>query len=225
MKSKVTTDKSGDEVSELRTAINDLSDSINKIDANRIVLATNIGENKAFIKKTKDEMQQYAKLRARWNIYQGFMKAVSKKGIPAQIISSQLPIINSEIAKILNGVVDFTVEFDAKDDSRADIFINYGDTKRIIELGSGMEKMISSLAIRVALLNVSSLPKPDILIVDEGFGALDENRVTACNLLLTSLKKWFKNILVITHVDGIKDVADNLIEIEKIGIDSHVIAG
>ena len=223
MKSKVTTDKSGDEVSELRTAINDLSDSINKIDANRIVLATNIGENKAFIKKTKDEMQQYAKLRAKWNIYQGFMKAVSKKGIPAQIISSQLPIINSEIAKILNGVVDFTVEFDAKDDSRADIFINYGDTKRIIELGSGMEKMISSLAIRVALLNVSSLPKPNILIVDEGFGALDENRVTACNLLLTSLKKWFKNILVITHVDGIKDVADNLIEIEKIGIDSHVI--
>lgn len=223
MKSKVTIDKSGDEVSELRTAINDLSDSINKIDANRIVLATNIGENKAFIKKTKDEMQQYAKLRAKWNIYQGFMKAVSKKGIPAQIISSQLPIINSEIAKILNGVVDFTVEFDAKDDSRADIFINYGDTKRIIELGSGMEKMISSLAIRVALLNVSSLPKPNILIVDEGFGALDENRVTACNLLLTSLKKWFKNILVITHVDGIKDVADNLIEIEKIGIDSHVI--
>jgi len=85
------------------------------------------------------------------------------------------------------------------------------------------EKMISSLAIRVALLNISSLPKPDILIVDEGFGALDENRVTACNLLLTSLKKWFKNILVITHVDGIKDVADNLIEIGKNGIDSHVI--
>ena len=91
-------------------------------------------------------------------------------------------------------------------------------------MASGMEKMISSLAIRVALLNISSLPKPDIMIIDEGFGTLDENRITACNLLLTSLKKWFKNILVITHVDGIKDVADNVIEIGKKGIDSYVLA-
>jgi exonuclease SbcC len=103
-----------------------------------------------------------------------------------------------------------------------DIFIDYGDTKRIIELASGMEKMISSLAIRVALLNVSSLPKPDVLIIDEGFGVLDENKVTACNQLLVSLKKWFRNILVITHVDAIKDVTDNVLEINKIGADSHV---
>jgi DNA repair exonuclease SbcCD ATPase subunit len=205
MMSRVTSDKSGDEVSNLRGLINELNDSINTADANRISLATTMGENKAFITKTKEEMQQYAKLRTKWNIYQGFMKAVSKKGIPAQIISSQLPIINAEIAKILNGVVDFTVEFDAQDNNRADIFINYGDTKRIIELGSGMEKMISSLAIRVALLNISSLPKPDILIVDEGFGALDENRVTACNLLLTSLKKWFKNILVVSQSRSCSD--------------------
>ena len=152
------------------------------------------------------------------------MKAVSKKGIPAQIITSQLPIINAEISKILNGVVDFTVEFDTRDTNSMDIFIDYGDTKRIVELASGMEKMISSLAIRVALLNVSSLPKPDMLIIDEGFGTLDDNKVTACNQLLTSLKKWFKNILVITHVDAIKDVSDNVIEIDKNGIDSHVCA-
>ena len=48
--------------------------------------------------------------------------------------------------------------------------------------------------------------------------------MTACNQLLTSLKKWFKNILVITHVDAIKDVTDNVIEIGKIGMDSHVSA-
>ena len=224
MRSVVTVDESGNEVSELRGLINEINSDINTRDATRISLATSLGENNAFIKKTKEEMQLYTKLRSKWNIYQSFMKAVSKKGIPAQIISSQLPIINAEIAKILNSVVDFTVEFDIHNSNRADIFINYGDTRRIIELASGMEKMISSLAIRVALLNVSSLPKPDILIIDEGFGTLDENRITACNLLLTSLKKWFKNILVITHVDGIKDVADNVIEIGKKGIDSHVLA-
>ena len=76
-----------------------------------------------------------------------------------------------------------------------------------------MEKMISSLAIRVALLNICSLPKTNMLIIDEGFGSLDETNVEACNRLLSSLKKWFKNILVITHVDSVKDAVDNILEI------------
>ena len=83
------------------------------------------------------------------------IKAWSKKGIPMQIIRTQLPVINKEISKILAGVVNFTVTLDANEDTNsAEIYIDYGDSKRIIELGSGMEKMISSLAIRVALLNV-----------------------------------------------------------------------
>jgi exonuclease SbcC len=103
-----------------------------------------------------------------------------------------------------------------------DVFIDYGDSKRIIELASGMEKMISSLAIRVALINVSSLPKSSMFIIDEGFGTLDETNLEACGRLLQSLKKWFKNILIISHIDAIKDVVDNTIEITKEGVDSHV---
>ena len=52
-----------------------------------------------------------------------------------------------------------------------------------------------------------------MLIIDEGFGTLDESNVEACNRLLSSLKKWFKNILVITHVDSVKDAVDNTLEI------------
>ncbi len=210
------------EILGLRDLIVELEEQINMIDASRISAATAMGENKSLVEKIKSEKTKYSELRSRWNIYQSFMKAVSKRGIPAQIIQSQLPVINSEISKILNGVVNFTIEFDSTTVNSMDIFIDYGDTKRIIELASGMEKMISSLAIRVALLNVSSLPKPDMLIIDEGFGVLDENKVTACNQLLVSLKKWFRNILVITHVDAIKDVTDNVLEINKVGADSHV---
>ena len=76
-----------------------------------------------------------------------------------------------------------------------------------------MEKMISSIAIRVALTNISSLPKSSMLIIDEGFGALDDNNLEACARLLTNLKSYFKNILVISHVDTIKDVVDNVIDI------------
>ena len=135
----------------------------------------------------------------------------------------QLPRINAEILKILRGVVGFTVELEADHESNSmDIYINYGDSKRIAELGSGMEKMMASLAIRVALINVSSLPKTNILIIDEGFGALDETNLEACGRLLNSLKKWFRNILIISHVDAIKDCVDNTIDILKNGKDAKV---
>ena len=81
---------------------------------------------------------------------------------------------------------------------------------------------MASLAIRVALINISSLPKTDILVIDEGFGALDDANVEACNRLLSSLKRYFKTILVISQVDGVKEAVDGLIEIGTNGKDSHV---
>ena len=103
-----------------------------------------------------------------------------------------------------------------------DIYINYGDSKRIIELASGMEKMMASLVIRVALINISSLPKTNMLIIDEGFGALDETNIAACNTLLDSLKKWFRNIIIISHIDAVKDSVDNVIDISSVGNNSLV---
>ena len=61
-----------------------------------------------------------------------------------------------------------------------------------------------------------------MLIIDEGFGALDETNLEACSRLLQSLKKWFRNILIISHVDMIKDTVDNTLDIMKKGKDSYV---
>jgi len=82
---------------------------------------------------------------------------------------------------------------------------------------------MSSLAIRVALINISSLPKTDMLIIDEGFGSLDETNVELCSRLLESLKKWFKNIIVISHIDAVKDAVDNVLDITWTGTNAKVI--
>ena len=66
------------------------------------------------------------------------------------------------------------------------------------------------------------LTKTNMLIIDEGFGALDETNIEACSRLLESLKKWFRNIIVISHVDAIKDAVDNSLEITKNGKDAKV---
>ena len=108
------------------------------------------------------------------------------------------------------------------ENNNLNVYIDYGDSKRIIECASGMEKMMASIAIRVSLINISALPKSDVFIIDEGFGSLDETNVEACSRLLSSLKKYFKTILIISHVDAIKDIVDKNIEITVKEKDSYV---
>jgi len=182
-----------------------------------------ITESRISLNNLKDDKDRYNQIKSQMKLYDLFLQASSKKGIPAKIMMSRLPIINSEISNILLGVVDFTVLLEAdENNSSMDIYIDYGDSKRVIELASGMEKMISSLAMRVALINTSTLTKTNMIIIDEGFGSLDATSLEACTRLLESLKKWFRNILVISHVDAVKDCVDNSIDIVKKGKDSYV---
>jgi len=212
-----------DEMMCIKEIIIGLEKEINELDDDRIKMATRLGTLDSKMKQLITDRDCYAKIRTQWRLYEGLIAASSKKGIPSKIIQSQLPVINAEIEKILQGVVDFTLQIEKDPDSSAtDIYIDYGDSRRLIETASGMEKMISSLAIRVALLNASTLPKPDFLMIDEGFGTLDETNVEACSRLLVSLKRWFRSIIVISHIDGIKDIADHMIDITRNGKDSFV---
>lgn len=212
---------------------NDVSGIVKLLDSKKKELKSNDAERINKIKQiegldiaisnAKDSRDRFDKLNTQIKVQDLFIQATSNRGIPVQIINFLLPKINAEIAKILKGVVSFTVVLEADLESNAmDVFIDYGDSKRIIELASGMEKMISSLAIRVALINISSLPKTSMLLIDEGFGTLDETNLESCGRLLHSLKKSFKNIIVISHIDEIKDIVDNSIEIMREGVDSYV---
>lgn len=196
--------------------LSNLKFEIESMDKKRLSLMENNGKCEKESERLQIEKQRYIEIQESWNAYELLLQATSKKGIPAQIIHSQLPAINAELSKILHGIVNFTLEFDSDPSSNAmDIYLNYGDSRRLIEAGSGMEKMVSSIAIRVALINISSLPKPDIFIIDEGFGSLDQENSQAVSQLLQSLKKWFKNIIVITHLDSIKDCVDQVLEISR----------
>lgn len=200
----------------IKSNLEELSRSIKELNTKKIEAATKKGMLTAALQKYKDEKSARDAIFEKLKIQEMVATAFSKKGIPLVITKSQLPAINIEIAKILHGIVDFSIELENDDDSdSSEIYINYGDSRRMIELCSGMEKTIASLAVRVAMINVSSLPRPDIFIIDEGFGTLDDASIEACNRLLVSLKKYFKVIVVITHVDGIKDVVDHVLEITK----------
>lgn len=224
MKINVASDSSADEISRARQEIQRVTNEMNNCDAQRLKISEQIGQTESDVLRFESEKSRHAELIVQWRAYDLFLEAVSHRGIPLKIMSTQLPLINLEISKILQGVVGFTVELESTPGSNdMEIYINYGDSRRVIECGSGMEKMMASMAIRVALINISSLPRADLLIIDEGFGALDETNVEACNRLLASFKKWFRNILVISHVDAVKDAVDNVLDITHHNMDSRIV--
>ena len=211
------------EVAKMQLDLSNIDKRIAELDAERLYLAEAMSLARQKIEDLTLENERFGAIKQRWETYSLFMQAVDKKGIPLTILSLQLPQINAELHKILQGVVNFDIILEPEIDSnQMEIFIDYGDSRRIIECGSGMEKMISSLALRVALINICNAPRRDILIIDEGFGALDDKNIEACSRLLISLKKYFSNILVISHVDAVKDIVDNVLDIRKNGKDACV---
>jgi DNA repair exonuclease SbcCD ATPase subunit len=211
------------EVVSLRTEIDNLLNAISKLDAEKMTLAAQQGKITSDMEKLLVDKQGRELLLQKMKGFELIANAFSRKGVPNVIVTSQLPLINAEIAKILSGIVDFTIELEVDEESDwMDIYINYGDSRRLIELASGMEKMMSSIAIRVALINVSSLPKTDMFILDEGFGVLDDAGIEACNRMLTLLKRYFKTVMLISHVEGVKDTVDTVLEITKNEKDAKV---
>lgn len=190
-----------------------LNEKLKKEEESSIRCATEIGVQSERIRQLTKQIEEISSAQNNLRVLELLESAFSKKGVPQEIISNALPKINTEISEILDGIAGFTVEIECDDSNSVEIYLNYGDNRRLIELGSGMEKMISSIAIRVALTNISSLPKSSMFIIDEGFGALDDSNLEACARLLTNLKSYFRNILIISHVDAIKDVVDNVIDI------------
>jgi DNA repair exonuclease SbcCD ATPase subunit len=154
-------------------------------------------------------------LRRTVTAYEHYVEAMGKDGVPYLILTQRLPVINEEINKILSACADFgvNIEHDPEEQSIR-IYLQYGQYKpRIIELGGGAEKMLASIAIRVALLRISSLPRPNFFVIDEGFGKLDPRNLENIGKMFDYLRTAFDHIIVVSHLEVLKDMVDNTIEI------------
>jgi len=171
-----------------------------------------VEQNIKNLQEQKDELQQ---LREDYEAYDLYMKCVHSNGIAYDIIKRKLPTINNEIAKILTNIVTFEV-FLEDDGRKLDMYIKHPRFEpRPLELGSGAEKTISAMAIRLALLNVSSLPKGNIFILDEPGSALDEENMEGFVRMMDMVKGHFKTVLLISHLDSLKDCVDTQLVIDK----------
>lgn len=148
-------------------------------------------------------------------LFDYYLNALSKDGVSYELIEKSLPMIEGEVNNILGQIVDFGMQLEI-DGKNINAYLVYGDQRWSLEMCSGMERFISGLAIRVALINVCNLPRPNFLVIDEGFGTLDSENLQSLFMLFTYLKTQFDFVMIISHIDSMRDVVDDLIEIKKI---------
>ena len=162
-----------------------------------------------------EQKTELTELREEYSAYDLFMKCMHTGGISYDIIKKKLPAINEEIAKILANIVNFEAFFE-DDGRKLNVYIKHPKHEpRPIEMGSGAEKTIASMAIRLALLHVSNLPTPNVFIMDEPGTALDAENMEGFVRILDMVKNYYKIVILISHVDALKDCVDHVINVEK----------
>ncbi len=165
-------------------------------------------------KNIESRLEESEKAETRYATYQYYLTAVGKDGVPYKIISDAVPTIEQEVNNILSQIVEFSVSIET-DGKNVNVYIKYEDEKWPLELASGMESFIATLALRVALINISNLPRPNFLFVDEGFSALDAANMPMIQSVFDYLKSIFDFTIVISHVDAMRDMVDKHLEIKK----------
>lgn len=173
------------------------------------------------ISRLELEKQNVTELRNRIKIleidqsaFQHYVLSTSRDGVPFELISKAVPIIERDVNTILSQIVEFGINIQT-DGKNIVTNIVYDDKKWPLELASGLEKFVTSLVMRVALINISNLPRPNFIAVDEGFGCADSDNLAAMQSLFSILKSNFDFMLIISHLDSMKDMVDSIVEIKK----------
>ena len=203
-----------DEITGVRDKLKIVKDDLKSTNGDVLKLNGKISALQNQKETIEDRIQEVKNLEEQSKLFDYYLNALGKDGVSYELIEKSLPMIEGEVNNILGQIVDFGMQLEI-DGKNINAYLVYGDQRWSLEMCSGMERFISGLAIRVALINVCNLPRPNFLVIDEGFGTLDSENLQSLFMLFTYLKTQFDFVMVISHIDSMRDVVDGLIEIKK----------
>lgn len=178
-------------------------------------------------RERKKRTRQLRKATKERGLYQELQQAFGKRGVQALIIESVVPEIEDEANALLGHMTEgrMSVHFETQRDSRQgntietlDIRIADENGPRSYELYSGGEAFRINFAIRIALSKLLARragAQLQTLIIDEGFGAQDSSGRQSLVEAINSIKDEFARILVITHIEELKDAFPVRIDVFK----------
>ena len=203
-----------DEISGVREKLTIIKDELKGVNTDILKLNGKVSALQNQKETIEDRINEVKELESQSRLFDFYLNALSKDGVSYELIEKALPMIEGEVNNILAQIVEFGMQLEI-DGKNINAYLVYGDQRWSLEMCSGMERFISGLAIRVALINVCNLPRPNFLVIDEGFGTLDSENLQSLFMLFTYLKTQFDFVMIISHIDSMRDVVDGLIEIKK----------
>lgn len=173
-------------------------------------LKNRIEKNNELILKIDEEFE-------REKIYKIYLDVFGKNGIAKIIMKTMLPLINSELQRLLQDSCLFNLEIRINDKNEVDFIMIDNETRveKPMTSGSGYEKTVGALAIRAVLAKVCSLPKPNISVYDETWGKVANDNLEMVGEFFGKLKDYFEKIFVISHNPLISNWANNVVRIKK----------
>ena len=209
--------KIDDKLIRLKTQIDSTNGEIRQITANIEKYKNNIknfeekiGINEELIKKIKSEEELIF-------VFVTYLTIYGKNGISKVIMKNMIPLINQELSRLLIDSCHFTLELNINDKNELEFLMIDNETRivKLLSSGSGFEKTISSLAIRSVLTKISSLPKPNIVVMDEVFGKVADENLDLVGEFFGKIKNYFEHIFVISFNPLIRNWSDNIVMVKK----------
>ena len=178
----------------------------------------------------REQEARRKELTAQAGAYDDLSAAFGKNGIQALIIETAIPQLEADANELLARLTESRLTLrlqlqEGRRDRRTGLPSEELDIKIADEVGtrsyetfSGGEAFRINFAIRIALSKLlarrSGAPLP-ILFIDEGFGSLDATGQERLTQAIQSIQDDFKKIIVITHIDQIKEAFPSRIEVTK----------
>lgn len=202
-----------EEISEVKLELNKVENELEDINANISSYNSDLKYNNLRISTINDNIEDYKKSEKKYKSFVLYNKVVHRNALPLFIIKENFELIEDVCNNILS---DFGISLKFElDKSKIKSYVKYeGKTEWSLNLISGMETFVISIAIRIALIKISNISKPDFFVIDEGFGSLDTNSFELLKNIISTIKNEFSYIIIISHLDKVKDLVDNIIDIE-----------
>ena len=204
-----------EDIQVVQNDLDDVEDVIVNLTGDITEVHADIKVGDSEMKSINNKIKEIEELENKNQAYRYYLDAVRRDSVPYELLEKAIPTIEGEINNILGQLVDFQMSLEM-DGKNINSNIVYDDVNQWpLELSSGMERFISSLAMRVGLINVSNLPRSNFLAIDEGWGTMDSDNINSVYNLFQYLKTQFQFALIVSHVDSMRDAVDTLLEITK----------
>lgn len=170
---------------------------------------------------------EHADARALAQRYEKLAKTFGRDGIPARIIGNAIPELRQEANRLLGVLTDgrLSVELELQRETRSrsvketlDITVWHNGSKRAYEMYSGGERLRIDFALRIALSRLLARranTRLETLVIDEGFGSQDAEGRSRLVEAILKVKADFRRILVITHIEELKERFPVRLEVVK----------